>query len=334
MTERLIIVSADSGYLDTITAVAEQAGALDCRVYALDGDTPRKSVHLVVDIDSRQAILDKLQSIFTTAEDWRITILPVEASIPRPKEEDGASRPGAKKSRGESREELYNDVARSARLDANFLVFAALATVVAAIGLIEDNVAVVIGAMVIAPLLGPNLAFCLGVALGDQALMGRAIATSAAGLALSVVLCAVIGIVWPLDLRSTELMARTEVGFDSMALALASGAAAALSLTAGLSSTLVGVMVAVALLPPAAAIGLMMGAQHWSLALGAALLLAVNIVCVNLSAQVVFVSRGMRPRTRFEKEAARRAVAVNAAVWCLLLAALAVLLYVRAPKLS
>ena len=66
-----------------------------------------------------------------------------------------------------------------------------------------------------------------------------------------------------------------------MTLALASGAAA-LSLTTGLSSVLVSVMVAVALLPPAVTLGLMLGYGDFNLALGAGLLLAINLVCVNM----------------------------------------------------
>jgi uncharacterized membrane protein len=162
--------------------------------------------------------------------------------------------------------------------------------------------------------------------------MVRALGTSAAGVAVTLAICALIGLAWPLDMGSKELLARTDVGFDGIALALASGAAAALSLTTGLSAALVGVMVAVALLPPAATIGLMLGAGQWSLAFGAALLLAVNVVCVNLATQAAFVLRGVRPRTWFEKEAARRAVRLNALVWLVLLVALAGLLYFRAPS--
>lgn len=153
----------------------------------------------------------------------------------------------------------------------------ALSTVVAAIGLIENNVAVVIGAMVIAPLLGPNLALSLGISLGDLALMKKAVFTSAAGVSLAFALSALMGLVLPLEEYSDELMARTDVGVSSAILALASGAAAALSLTTGLSSVLVGVMVAVALLPPAATLGIMVGQGERDLALGAGLLLMVNI---------------------------------------------------------
>lgn len=202
---------------------------------------------------------------------------------------------------------------------------------VAAIGLVEENVAVVIGAMVIAPLLGPNIAFALGVALGDRLLMVRALGTNAAGVAVTLATSAVIGLAWPVRLTSGELLARTDVGFDGMAPALASGAAAALSLTTGIAAPLVGVMVAVALLPPPAAMGLAAGAGEWTLAYGAALLLAVNVVCVNLAAQVAFVVRGVTPRTWFEKRAARQAVLINGALWLLLLGALAGLLVVRRP---
>jgi len=334
MTERLIIVTVDPGYVDTITAMAEQVDALDCQIYPVGDDASRRSVHLLVDAEKRQTILDRIQSALGGSENWRITMLPVEATIPLREKEPKEAEAGAAAASIASREELYNDVARNAKLDRNFIVFVVLSTIVAAIGLVEDNIAVVIGAMVIAPLLGPNLAFGLGVALGDRTLMGRAILTNAAGVMLTVGICAVIGVIWPVDLGSKELMARTEVGFDGMALALASGAAAALSLTTGLSSALVGVMVAVALLPPAAVVGLMLGAGNWTLALGAALLLAVNVVCVNLSTQIAFVLRGVHPRTWLEKKSARHALWINAVIWMILLAMLAALLILRSPKVS
>jgi uncharacterized membrane protein len=107
-----------------------------------------------------------------------------------------------------------------------------------------------------------------------------------------------------------------------VALALASGAAAALSLTTGLSSALVGVMVAVALLPPAASTGLLAGAGDMAGAEGALLLLAVNVVSVNLAAQVVFLGRRIRPLTWFEKKVAARYSAIGLALWLVALALL------------
>jgi hypothetical protein len=97
MTERLIVVSADQGYVDTITSMAERAAVLDCTVYANDGETPNTTVHLLVSDESRQPVLDNLQSLLGNSDDWRITILPVKATIPRPEPEKkpAKSRAGA-----------------------------------------------------------------------------------------------------------------------------------------------------------------------------------------------------------------------------------------------
>ena len=115
-------------------------------------------------------------------------------------------------------------------------------------------------------------------------------------------LSAIIGAMWQIDIGSEEILARTDVGMDSVVLALASGAAAVLSLTIGLSSALVGVMVAVTLLPPAATMGLLLlGSGQLQLALGAMLLLAVNVVCVVLSGMALFLLKGVKPRTWLER---------------------------------
>lgn len=124
-------------------------------------------------------------------------------------------------------------------------------------------------------------------------------------------------------------MSRTYVGMDAVVLALASGAAAVLSLTTGLSSVLVGVMVAVALLPPMATVGLMLGSGQFDLAFGAALLLAVNVVCVNLAAKTVFLFRGIKPRTWLEKRKAKQSMMTYMLFWGISLAVLLVAIYLR-----
>ena len=207
------------------------------------------------------------------------------------------------------------------------LVF--LSTVVVAIGLLENNVAVVIGAMVIAPLLGPNIALALGAALGDTHLMWKAFKTIITGIGLALFLSIGLGMYHPMNLDSPELLARTDAGLDSMALALASGAAAVISLTTGLSSVLVGVMVAVALLPPTVTLGIMLGAGQTQLAIGAALLLAMNIICVNLAAKVVFLVRGIKPRSWLEKQKARQSMTSYLVIWIISLSILLVVILFR-----
>jgi uncharacterized hydrophobic protein (TIGR00341 family) len=183
--------------------------------------------------------------------------------------------------------------------------------------------------MVIAPLLGPNLALALSTALGDVELMIRSLKTMVIGFIIALSLSFALGAVWQGELNSFELMSRTRVGFDSIALALVSGAAAVLSMATGLSSVLVGVMVAVALLPPCAVVGIMLGAGEYDLAAGAGLLLAVNIVCVNLSAKLVFLFKGVGPRTWYEKKKAKKAMISYLTFWCLSLTFLAFIIYQR-----
>jgi uncharacterized hydrophobic protein (TIGR00341 family) len=321
---KYIEVIADSGNLDTVKAIAEQLESADLRPGPVAEDGTQLTRILVPD-DRLQPILDALQGALGMQSSARITVLPVEIALPSPpesehKEEDQATA---------ARETLFKEARRGARLNQNYLVLVFLSTLVAAIGLVEDNVAVVIGAMVIAPLLGPNIAFALGTALGNTSLMKESAKTLAAGLLLAVAVSFLIGMLWPFEVRSTEILSRTEVGLESVALALASGAAAALSLTTGLSSVLVGVMVSVALLPPAATLGLLLGYGDTELAFGAALLLTINIVCVNLACKVVFSVKRISPRRWLEKEKARRAMTISIVVWIITLAILLAAIYVR-----
>ena len=81
-------------------------------------------------------------------------------------------------------------------------------------------------------------------------------------------------------------------------------------------------MVAVALMPPAAATGYMLGTERYALAAGAGALLAVNIVCINLSAQIVFLAKGIKPRSWIERRSAKESTVTSILIWSVLLLAL------------
>ncbi len=314
---RIVEVITAAAHKDSLAGIAEHFEAADFWSGSVQEDG-RCSYRFLVPDESRQGVVDALQSLLGVAENTHIIIQPVDAVLPRQAEEgdEGKKR---RKSTATTREELYSEIEKGAKLDSNFLLLTFLSTIVAAIGLAEDNVAVVVGAMVIAPLLGPNIALAFATSLGDRGLMGEALKTNFAGLGLALVLSIVIGAIWAVDLSSAEVQARTQVGMDGVALALASGAAAVLSLTTGLSATLVGVMVAVALLPPTATLGMLLGSGQPQLAIGAALLLAVNIVCVLLSAMTVFLMKGVKPRTWLEKSKAKQSIAISIFLWVVLL---------------
>lgn len=335
---RLIEVIAAPGYTDTVVGIAQQQGAVDywTTPEPAAGDTARQVTRILVVPGKSQGVVDALQSALGGAEDARVVIQAVEATLPRveapPAESDQAGQ--GKAAPETTREELYDELEKGAVLDRNYLLLVVLSTLVAAIGLIEDNIAVIIGAMVIAPLLGPNLALAFGTALGETRLMGAALRTTLAALAVSVVLAFAIGWLWPVDMRSYELASRTDVGLAGVALALASGAAAALSIVSGISTALVGVMVAVALLPPAATLGLMLGEGALDAAAGAGMLLAVNVVCVNLAAKLVFLYRGISPRCPLDRERARRSLAYYIVFWVVSLLVLVAAIVVRHPEFA
>ncbi|MGD8631043.1 MAG: TIGR00341 family protein [Gammaproteobacteria bacterium] len=309
---RVIEIIADDSNLDTLTGIAEQHEVADFWYGDLLEDG-RRVMRMLVDDASRQSVIDALQSLLGGSDSARILIMPVDAVLPR--KEDAADADKAKTGSGQTREELYNDIERGARLDSTFLLLVFLSTIVASIGLIENNIAVIVGAMVIAPLLGPNIALAFSTSLGDRELMWQALKTNLAGLSLTLVMTIVIGMIWPGHLNSFEILVRTDVKPDGIVLALASGAAAVLSLATGLSSALVGVMVAVALLPPTATLGMMLGSGQFSLAQGASLLLAVNVVSINLAAKLMFLLKGVKPRTWLEKRKARQSFTLYILIW-------------------
>lgn len=279
----------------------------------------RRMVLVFLRDGTRQTLVDNLQTCLEEEKDWRISLVPIEATVPAVPEDKDLKNKRATQRKMALREEIYQDVVTDAKLDRDFLIFVVLSTIVAAIGLHSNSVAGVIGAMVIAPLLGPILGFSLGAALGDRKLLFGAARTLGIGVALALGCAVLISFMIPVDFSSRELMSRAEVRLDGMVLAIAAGAAAALSLTRGANATLVGVMVAAALLPPGAAVGLFLGTGEFALASRAGLLLSLNVASLVLSALVVFRLRGIRPRTWLEKKGADRAVAINMALSVLLL---------------
>ncbi len=313
---RLVEAEFPESYCDQVKKYADLAEAIHWRLSDPDSNG-RCVLRAVFDSGAAQELVDALQGLFEDEKNWRIIVLPVEATAPRP--EPKVVENDRRRKTAALREEIYQDTAAGAALSGDFLLLTALSTIVAAIGLSANNIAVVIGAMVIAPLLGPVLAFAFAAAIGDLGLLLKSARTAMAGLALGAVIAIFIGGLFPVDFTSPELTSRTAIGLDAIALALASGGAAALSIAAGLPAALVGVMVAVALLPPSAAVGIFLGGGEWESAFRAGLLLTVNIVCVNLAALTVFAYKGIGPRTWIEKISAGRAVRVNAAVLVFLL---------------
>jgi uncharacterized hydrophobic protein (TIGR00341 family) len=284
---------------------------------------------LLLRAEDAEGVIDRLEKRFAGSNGFRIVVVPVEATIPRPEEPEATREQSpenvadkGKKSRI-SREELYAEVVETTRVSAVFIVLVMLSSLVATIGMMENSVAVIIGAMVIAPLIGPNVALSLATTLGDTTLARRAIQAAAIGVSVAFFLALLLGIVLSVDPTITEIESRTRVSIGDIILALAAGSAATLSFTTGLSSTLIGVMVAVALLPPIVVCGMLLGGGYATKALGSLLLFLVNLFSINLAGIVTFLAQGVRPKTWWEEERARKATRRAIVIWVMLLGLLA-----------
>ena len=303
----------------------------------VDGD--RHVWTFLVAPDRVERLLDAVEDRFGTDGGYRLVVTGVDAVLPRPEPVETTPEPASDIPTVKreprfgwsriSREELYQDIVKGTAVTPRFLVEVTLATVIAVVGLQRDQPAITIAAMIIAPLLGPNMALALATALGDIKLGRQALRTNVLGAGLAFLLALAVGFVWSVDVSIGEIEARTAVSLSDVVLALAAGIAGALSFTAGLGSALVGVMVAVALLPPLVVFAMLIAAGQWDLAMHAFVLLATNVVCVNLASVMTFVLQGIRPRRWYEAARSRRATRIAMILWSVILAVLTVLILLQ-----
>lgn len=280
-------------------------------------------VFAVVGADRTGEALDQLHERIAARGGLLVLVQPLDGVLPRPLASGaGDVRASALSAAAVSREEVYASIADTARLDRTYLSLVVLATVVAGIGLARDNTAAVIGAMVVAPLLGPNMALALGMVLADGPLIRRALVTAGVGLALSLASATLLGLALDADPSTPELASRTHVAVWDLVLALAAGCAGALSYTTGVPAYLTGVMVAAALLPPAVASGILLAEGQLSSALAALLLVGGNVTALTLAAMLTFLWRGMSPRNWWQVDRARRSARRGVAIFVALLIAL------------
>jgi len=293
----------------------------------------------LVDASKTESFLDKAEQLMGKDERYRLVMQDVEATLPRveePEEEESKEEVEEKSEPWEaplsgvrvSREELYNEISDSVNLSSVYIAMVTFSTIVAALGMLRDSTAVVIGAMVIAPLLGPNVALALSTTLGDSDLFKKSVRTNITGILVALLISVVMGIFLSVDTTVYEIGSRTQVHLSDIALALASGAAGVLAYTIGMSAAVIGVMVAVALLPPLVTAGLLIGDMQFSAAYYAFLLLTTNVICVNLAAVATFALQGVSPRTWYKAEKAKKINKIAFALWTVLLLILAMLIFI------
>ncbi len=205
-------------------------------------------------------------------------------------------------------EELVRNAEESSFSSLDFLVLIIISAVLAAFGLILNSNAVIIGAMLVAPLMTPLIAVATGLVVGNIRIMRQGTITLVQGILASLIVALIVGWISATSIVTTEMAARGNVTFLDMGVALASGFIGAYATARkDIPSALAGVAIAAALMPPLVTVGLAISFREWALAQGASLLFLTNIVSITLAAWVTFLWLGLRPGKKYDPVATRRA---------------------------
>ncbi|MBG0783897.1 MAG: DUF389 domain-containing protein [Anaerolineaceae bacterium] len=206
------------------------------------------------------------------------------------------------------RKEIIDEIRVAASPGFDYFFMVVLSAAIATLGLINDSPAVIIGAMVVAPLMSPILGVGLGSITADGKLTSNSISALIRGAIIAILLSALLTLVniyLPfvpslLDIPH-EILSRTQPTANDLIIALAGGLAAAYALSQpNLSAALPGVAIATALMPPLCTIGVGLALGRWDIAGGASLLFLTNAVTIAFASSLVFFLEGFSPRKERE----------------------------------
>ena len=266
-----------------------------------DGDGRRKFVEFTVtaesgDIDELTQELKDIEDI--DSGDLSIRVIKQESLIKKGQETRGGSSML-------SQEELYSKAQESTDFDAAQWGLIGISSVLAAYGLASDNMIVVIGAMMLAPILSPFVSGALSLTVGDRKLMMKSLKAGVLSVLLTIAVSFIAILPYPVSMNSTLQLVSTP-SVVSVLLSVFVGAAAALTFVTGLRDQIAGVAVAIALVPPIASIGLGLKTADLGLVMNASTVASMNILAVIISGFLCFHIIGLKPSTYYKKKQAQQ----------------------------
>ncbi len=185
---------------------------------------------------------------------------------------------------------LNRSLWRGAVPSRSFYILLFLSGIISTVGLLASSAATIIGAMIVAPLMGPIIAIAYSMAVGNQRLLKRSIITLLSGIALTIITSMVIAKVVGIRTFGPEIWGRVSPTLLDLAVALAAGAAGAFAKSRrNIADALPGVAIAVALVPPLSVIGIGVAMGSKSVAVGASLLFLANLIGIIFSGALVFL---------------------------------------------
>ncbi|MBE0695804.1 MAG: DUF389 domain-containing protein, partial [Anaerolineaceae bacterium] len=207
----------------------------------------------------------------------------------------------------ESRKAVIDEVTPSASPGFDFFLLVVLSCSIATLGLITDSPAVIIGAMLVAPLMSPIIGIGLASITGNPILLRNSLSALLRGAILAVALATIMTLInnqlpfFSIQELPKEVLARTRPTPIDMVIALAGGVAAAYAMTQpNISAALPGVAIATALMPPLCTVGIGVALNRWDVAGGATLLFITNTVTIAFAAVLVFFLRGFSSNLRIK----------------------------------
>ena len=213
-----------------------------------------------------------------------------------------------------SREEILADVQELARLDRNYILYSILAAMLATLGLLTNNLVIIIASMIIAPFIGPILGTSLGIVLNIDQLRKESMLSEFIGIGLSILTGFLFSMIMPHTVPTTQIMLRAHPTYVDVLFAVVAGFAVAISVVSVTSMALVGVAIAASILPPAANIGigltfLIKGSPYaYDIIFGSTLLLVINILAITTMSIVFFWFEGLTPGESIRKKLIARKV--------------------------
>ncbi len=218
----------------------------------------------------------------------------------------------------EERNQVTAEITGSISSRFDFFLLVVLSCSIATMGLITNSPAVIIGAMLVAPLMSPIIGLGLASITGNGRLAETALSALLSGAALAVLLSAIMTVInrhlpfVVLQELPGEVLARTHPSPIDLVIALAGGLAAAYAMTRpNISAALPGVAIATALMPPLCTIGIGLAFERWDVAGGATLLFITNAITIAFAAALIFFLRGFAPETPIKNNHVSRALMIS-----------------------
>jgi uncharacterized hydrophobic protein (TIGR00341 family) len=282
----------------------------------------------IVNATGSDKLFDRIEHDFSKIKDFHMYFFNIETEIPRPKQSEEEKEQKKVVFQRLTRQELYNDINKDVTISVSYILLIIISAVIAGIGLIRDNSTIIIGSMVIAPFLGSNVSLAFSTTIGDRKTLFQSLAKLFIGIGISFSIALLWGIFYKIDPSAYEIASRTNISIMDVILAFITGVAAILSINKGVVDALVGVMVAVAFMPPIIASGLLIGNGMMDKGLSSLLLFFINIVAINLAGVLTFLVEGLNPSSYWEEKNAKKYRIISLMIWIFLLSLMSYLLYI------